>query len=339
MNRIAVGAALAVALGIPARQPVPPAAAAAPVLTTVADVALPGPAARFDYQSFDLRSDRLYIAHMGAGQIVVFNVKTRRVEGTIDSVPGVTGVWAVPDLGHVYASVTGLHNVAVIDPGSLKVLARLGTIGFPDGIAYAPDQGKVYVSDEAGGGELVIDARAGRVAGTIRLDGEAGNTVYDPGSRCILVAVQTLNQVFVIDPASDRILGRFELQGGARPHGMAIDAARRLAFVANEGDARLLTVNLRNMKVIGATAVGRGPDVLAFDPGWQRLYVASEIGTVSVFSVAGAGLVREGDIHIPNAHSVAVDPRSHLVYLPLENVGGRPLLRIMAGVPPAGGGR
>jgi hypothetical protein len=29
------------------------------------------------------------------------------------------------------------------------------------------------------------------------------------------------------------------------------------------------------------------------------------------------------------AHTVAVDPQTHLVYVPLENVGGRPVLWIM----------
>ena len=30
----------------------------------------------------------------------------------------------------------------------------------------------------------------------------------------------------------------------------------------------------------------------------------------------------------PHAHTVSVDPRTHRVYLPLENAGGRPVLRI-----------
>ena len=337
MRRFTVGALLAAALGAPAWRDTPPQAqGAAPVLRTVADVPLPGAAVRFDYQSFDLRSNRLYISHMSAGEIVVVNVKSRSVEGTIGGLPGVTGVWPVPALERVYASVSLLHHVAVIDAATMQVIDRIGTIGFPDGIAYAPDQQKVYVSDESGGGELVIDARNGRVVRTIPLDGEAGNTLFDPGSRCILVAVQTRNQVYVIDPASDRILGRFDLQGGARPHGMAIDAARRLAFVANESDAKLLIVDLKTMKVTGTVPVGDTPDVLAFDPGWRRLYVASESGTVSVFTEAGAGLVHEGDIRIPHAHTVAVDPRTHLVYLPLQDIGGRPVLRIMTGEPPAG---
>jgi hypothetical protein len=35
---------------------------------------------------------------------------------------------------------------------------------------------------------------------------------------------------------------------------------------------------------------------------------------------------------MPHAHTVAVDPNSHLVYFPLENVDGHPLLRIMENV-------
>ena len=99
---------------------------------------------------------------------------------------------------------------------------------------------------------------------------------------------------------------------------------------------RLAVVDLKTMKVTGTVPVGDTPDVLAFDPGWRRLYVASESGTVSVFTEAGAGLVHEGDIRIPHAHTVAVDPRTHLVYLPLQDIGGRPVLRIMTGEPPAG---
>ncbi len=303
------------------------------MLTTVADVPLPGPAVRFDYQSLDVGSDRLYVAHMGAGAIVVFNVKSRTVEATIAGVPGVTGVWSVPALRRVYASVTRLHHVAVIDDSSLQVIDRIGSIGFPDGIAYAPDQQKVYVSDEEGGGELVINATTNRTA-TLPLDGEAGNTVFDPGSRSILVAVQTRNQVYVIDPRNDRILGRFSLQGASRPHGMTIDAARRRAFVANERDGRVLMVDLPRMRVLDTEQAGSAPDVLAFDPGWRRLYVASESGVVSVFTATTSALVYEGAVTMPHAHTVAVDPRTHLVYFPLQDIGGRPILRIMQGTPP-----
>jgi DNA-binding beta-propeller fold protein YncE len=167
------------------------------------------------------------------------------------------------------------------------------------------------------------------------LGGQAGNTIYDAASGCVLVAVQTLNQIVAIDPSSNSVVGRYGLGGAtANPHGMYVDGARRLLFVANQSSAQLLEVDLRTMQVTDRQTVGANPDVLAFDYAWQRLYVASESGVVSVFTEQGTKLVHNGDITLPNAHTVAVDPRTHLVYLPLENVNGSPLIRILSAAAP-----
>jgi len=315
-------------MGAGPRRPAP--RPVAPVLEQVADVPLPGPPVRFDYQSVDAAANRLYISHMSAGELVVFDLGTRRVGGTIGDLPRVTGVCAVPALGKVYASVPGKHRVAVIDARALRVVAWVGEIGFPDGIAYAPEVKKIYVSDESGGGELVIGGASDRVVTRIPLGGEAGNTIYDPGSRHVLVAVQTRDELVEIDPRTDRVIARHALSGAAHPHGMALDAVHRLLFVANEGNVTLLTVDLGSMQVVETHRVGEDPDVLAFDPAWGRLYVASESGAVSVFTVRNRRLVHDGDLRMPHAHTVSADPRTHLVYFPLQDVNGRPRLRIMS---------
>ena len=158
-------------------------------LKQVADVPLPGPAVRFDYQSLDASHGRLYIAHMNADQLVVFDTKKREVVANFDGFPNVHGVWAVPELGRVYASATGEHKVAVVDMETLKTIATTGPVKYPDGIAYAPGAKRVFVSDEHGNADAVIDATTNSLVATIPLDGGAGNTVYDPGSGHILVAV------------------------------------------------------------------------------------------------------------------------------------------------------
>jgi hypothetical protein len=48
-----------------------------------------------------------------------------------------------------------------------------------------------------------------------------------------------------------------------------------------------------------------------------------------VFGRKGTGLVLLDSFDMPHAHTVSVDPKTHLVYFPLENVDGRPVLRIM----------
>lgn len=298
-------------------------------LKQVADVPLPGPAVRFDYQSLDASHGRLYIAHMNADQLVVFDTKKREVVANLDGFPNIHGVLAVPELGKVYASTTGEHKVAVVDMQTLKTIAKTGPVKYPDGIAYAPDAKRVFVSDEHGDADAVIDATSNSLVTTIPLGGGAGNTAYDPGSGHILVAVHEKNELVAIDPATATIIGRYPVTGIESPHGIALDVGARLAFVAGEDNHKLAVVDLTNMRVLATYPVGKDPDVLAFDPGLKRLYVSAESGNVTVFRENGKALVTEGRVFMPHAHTVCVDPETHLVYFPLQTIDGHPVLRIM----------
>ncbi len=299
------------------------------VLTLVADVAMPGPAVRFDYQSFDPASGRLYIAHMNADQLVVFDTAKREVVANLDGFKRVHGVFAAPEVHRLFASATGDHQVIAVNTQTLKIVGKAGPIDYPGGLAYAPREKKVFVSDEHGGVDAVIDATSNKLIAKITLGGGAGNTVYDPVSGHILVAVHGVNQFVVIDPETDKILGRYPLPGIENPHGMVLDVAGRVAFIAGEENHSLALFDLNTLKMLSSYVVGDDPDVLAFDPGLKRLYVAAESGTVTIFRYDNRKLVLLGSFNMPHAHTVAVDPQTHLVYFPLENINGHPLLRIM----------
>jgi DNA-binding beta-propeller fold protein YncE len=298
-------------------------------LRTLEDIPLPGPAVRFDYQSFDPTSGHLYIAHMNADQLVVFDTATRKVVGNLDGFTRVHGVWAVPELNRVFASATGEHKVVAVDAKTLRILAKVGPISYPDGIAYAPSTQRVFVSDEHGDADAVIDALNNQLIKKIPLGGGAGNTVYDSTSNRILVAVHGKNELVAIQPASLEIIGRYPLPGIENPHGIALDVANQLAFVAGEGNHKLAVVDLTNMRTVGTYPVGEDPDVLAFDPALKQLYISAESGKVWIYREDGKRIVAVGNFFMPHAHTVSVDPRTHLVYFPLENIGGHPILRIM----------
>jgi YVTN family beta-propeller protein len=302
-------------------------------LRTHTDIVLSGPTNRFDYQSYDPRTHLLFIAHLGAGTVVVVNTQSEKIVAEIPKVSQAHGVLVVPELGRAYASATGTNEIVVIDEQTLKEVARVPGGVYPDGIAYAPEVRKLYVSDESGRTETVIDAQANKRVATIALGGEVGNTQYDPVSKHIFVNVQTLNQLIEIDPNTDAIIARHAIPGADHNHGLLIEPVERLAFIACEGNNKLLAVDMESMRVIQSDAVGDGPDVLAFDDAQKLLYVASESGVVSVFEEQGKKLMKVGEgLLAPHAHSVAVDPQTHRVYFPLQNVNGRPVLRVMESV-------
>jgi DNA-binding beta-propeller fold protein YncE len=294
------------------------------------DVPLTGGVSRFDYQSLDSQNGILYLSHMGAGQIIVFNTKTDQVLATLSGFPGVTGLLVLPELHRLYANVTRRHQTAVVDTQSLKVLSHVPSGHFPDGMDYVPELRQLYVSDEIGGEENVIEVATNKRVASLKMGGQVGNTRYDPVSRLIFAPIQTKNELAVINPSTGKVTGKYPLQGGKSPHGLWIEPDTKLAFLACEWDDKLVVMDLTSYKEIAVFDVGKEPDVLSYDPGLKILYVACERGKTSVFSVKDRKVEKLGEVEVgENAHSVQVDPQTHRVYFPLRKAGKGPVLRIM----------
>lgn len=305
---------------------------------------------RMDYQSLDPAAHRLYIAGMGAGKLLVFDIAHNKLAASLDGFPKVTGVLAVPELHKVYASVpgaglipslsvalgmmglsSGRGAVAIVDTRTMREIARLPGGVFPDGIAYDPKDYKIFVSDELGSAVSVIDAGNNRLITRIATGGEVGNVRYDPVTAKVYAPLQSRDELAVIDPASLQLVARYPLPGGEHPHGLTIAPGWPVGYVACDGNDRLLTVDLATGNVLDRQPVAHDPDVLAIDAEARRLYVASESGRLSTFDIGAATRPRPlGDVFVGrDAHSVAVDPATHRLYFPLASVKGKSVLRVL----------
>jgi len=175
--------------------------------------AFAGKALRMDYETIDPVRRMLYVAYLGADEIIAFNLDSNSVVGHIRNLTGVHGTLAVPKKHRLYASATGVDQVAAIDEGTLKITARTLGGDYPDGIAYDPDDHKIFISDEHGATDTVVDTDTNKTVEMIKLGGEVGNSQYDPRSRRIYSDVQTRNDVVAINPATDRVMARHPVPG------------------------------------------------------------------------------------------------------------------------------
>lgn len=331
-------------------------AAAAPagfdsLFTKVADVPLGAKTSRFDYQSLDPSTGRLAVSKMGSGKLLVFDARSQTLVSELDGFPKVTGVLMVPELRKIYASVPGAGigaslsvalgmagaskgsgTVAILDSASLREIARVPGGVFPDGIAYDPRERRVFISDEMGGGLTVIGSDDDKPIGRIDTGGEVGNVQYDPVSRRVYVPVQSHDELIAVDPVALKVLARHKLAGCRHPHGLRIAHGAAIGYVACDENDRLLAVDLASGGISADLAIGHDPDVLAADPGLKRLYIASESGVLSVIDTSDAAKpVKLRDIEVgANAHSIAVDPLTHHLFLPLRDVNGKAVMRILA---------
>jgi DNA-binding beta-propeller fold protein YncE len=328
---IAATAAVALAVTRGGRQPTP-----VPLgLHRAATIPLPGDSSRFDYASLDSGRGLLFIAHLGAGQVIEVDIHTQKVIRTIPDLPGVHGVLVLPDRRRVYATATDANQMVILDEDTGAVLARGATGAYPDGLAYDPVHATVWTTNETGGSETILDAASAAPRGTVELGGQAGNVAYDPTSRQMLVAVQTRNLLAVLDPATATITRRVDLPGCDHDHGLAVDDTDRLAFVACDGNAVLLTLDLNTWQILDHQHVGQDPDVLAYDRGAHRLYIAAESGWLTTLAVHNRHAEVTGSGHLADAaHVVAVDPTTHRSYFPVPHgPDGQPALLVFDPAP------
>jgi DNA-binding beta-propeller fold protein YncE len=299
-------------------------------LRTIMDVPLGGRASRLDYASVDADRQLLFIAHLGDSELIVVDTRAHRLLKRIPNVSQAHGVLAIPELGRAYASATGTNEVVAIDEKSLAVIARMPGGTYPDGLAYSPETHKLYVSDEHGGTDTVIDVRSNTRVATVHIGGVIGNTQFDAGRHHMFINAQSSSELVEVDPTTDMIVRRFKIAEANGNHGLLIDSPSRRAFIACEGNDRLVVIDLRTGAVLAHFDVAKDPDVLAFDAQRQKLYVAGESGEVTEFDVSGGNISKTGESFVaPHAHVVAVQPATHEVYFPLMNVDGKPVLRIM----------
>jgi DNA-binding beta-propeller fold protein YncE len=310
----------------------------------VAAVDLPSPLGkRFDYLEVDEEEGLLLSAHLQAGTLYVIDLKTNRLVKAIPGLPGIEGVAHVASLHKAYVSDWHENKVAVIDLRSFEVTKKLPTESKPDGIAYAEPFGKVYVSNERGsqglaqvpgwhsGSVSVFDVQSDSPVTVIAFDSETGVPQYDPVARRLYLNLEDKDELAVIDPGTDKVEARYLVEGCRGNHGMALDAEHRRAFLSCEGNDVLTVFDLEAHQAIGHLPMAKGADVVAFDPGLGQVYVACSSGFISVFKEDDPSHIKKiADVPVQRkVHSLAVDPRSHLIYVPEQEEDGHPVARLV----------
>lgn len=303
-----------------------------PTLKKITEFDLPGPGGkRFDYLTIDAEDHYLISAHLDADQTYVIDLATNKVVATVTDTPGVEGVEYVPELKKFYTSNAHDNTIGVVDLKQMKVIKKLKTEAKPDGSAYAAPFHKLYVSDERGKAEAIVDVTKDEIVKTLHFDSEPGMPQYDPVARKVYVNLQDQNIFAVIDPATDNVVGRYPVGKCKGNHGMALDPEHHRAFLACEGNELMTVFDLDKNIPIAFLPLAGGPDVIKFDTGLRRIYVACYSGAISVFHQDDADHYRKlEDFRVQHAvHTVAVDLKTHRLYTPEQEEDGKPVARMV----------
>jgi DNA-binding beta-propeller fold protein YncE len=213
----------------------------------------------------------------GEGAVVIFDLKTNAVLGTIKAHPDADGI--------IYDKASGLVLVVSGDDGVLMTLK--------------PD----------------VDPKTGSLDPDIALGGKPEFLAAD-GAGKLFINLEDKNQVAVVDLKARKVLAHWPVAPGGTPVGLSIDTAKHRLFVGCRNPQKMIVMSTDDGKVIADLPISAGVDATGFD-GHQafascrdgKLHVAAEAapGKFEIQQVVTTGL---------GAKTMDVDPEKHKIYLP-----------------------
>jgi DNA-binding beta-propeller fold protein YncE len=218
----------------------------------------------------------------GDGAIVVFDLKTYAVLGSLAAMPDADGI--------IFDSYSG-HVLVVSGRG--KAL-----------MSFTPD----------------IDPKSGKIDAPIALRGEPEFLAADAAGRVYINLMDT-HEVAVVDFRNRKVVANWPVAPGGLPVGMAIDTKSGRIFIGCRGPQKLIVMSTKDGQVLSDLAIGESVDAIKLLEGQvfastagSQLFVAAETapGKYAMLQTVKTG---EG------ARTMGVDPASKRIYLPTAEHG------------------
>jgi DNA-binding beta-propeller fold protein YncE len=268
----------------------------------------------WDYLTVDSAARRLYISR--STHVMVVDIDTDKVVGDIADTPGVHGIAIAPELNRGFTSNGKANTATIFDLKTLTVLGHVKTGENPDAVLYDPFSQRVFTFNRRSKDATVFEAASGEVAGTIALGGKPESAAAD-GKGKVYVNVEDTNEVVEIDSRKLSLIKRYSLKPCEEPTGMGLDAEHHRVFSGCHNKV-MAVLDTEIGRVIATVPIGAGVDGNGFDPQTGLGFSANGDGTLTVVRESSPGTYEVAET-VPTqrgSRTMAIDPKTHNVYLP-----------------------
>jgi YVTN family beta-propeller protein len=269
----------------------------------------------WDILTIDPATNRLYLSH--STKVVVVDLGKKTVVGEVADTPGVHAFVAVPELQRGFSSNGNESKSSVVDLTTLKTVSKIDTGHNPDAVVYEPRHGEVYVFNHTGNSVTVIDAKSATVSATIQLGGVPEFAVVDEKAGRVYCNIEDKSEVAVIDADKHEVVGHWPLAPGEGPSGIALDARHHRLFSGCHNKVMTM-LDTETGKLIVTVPIGAGVDGCAFDDSMQLAFASCGDGTTTIAKEEAPNKLSVVQILKTErgARTMALDPKSHQIFLP-----------------------
>lgn len=271
----------------------------------------------WDYITYDPDGDRVFVGH--SNEITVVDANSGKTTGSVPAT-GAHGVALVPDKNLGFSTNGRAGTVTVFDLKTLQVKQDIKAGQNPDAIIYDPYSKQVIVMNGRSKEVMVIDPDTLKVAATIPLGGKLEAAAAEPGH--VYVNVEDTGEIASIDSKTWKEDHRWKLTGCEEPSGMGIDEKQHRLFSVC-GNSKMVVLDASNGQLLATLDTGAGTDGGGFDPGLGYAFASNgRNATLTVVKEENGKYVVAGNAPTQlGARTMAVDAKSHRIFLPTAELG------------------
>ncbi len=275
----------------------------------------------WDYLTVDSSAHRLYASHFSSVEVV--DLDTGKVIGTIPQLHLVHGIALAPELNKGFITNGQSGSVTIFD---LKTLAKTGEpqAGMnPDAICFDPKTQNAFAFNGRSQNFTVISGKTGEPLGTTPVGGKPEFCAAD-GKGKMYVNLEDKGEIAEIDTAKPGVIRTASLSPCEEPSGLALDSKDGVLFSACDNKVMAVT-DVKSLKVVATPAIGARPDAAGYDPGAGLAFSSNGEGTLTIVKkVDGKWEAVDTVKTETGARTMAVDPRTHRIYLLAAEFGPAP---------------
>jgi DNA-binding beta-propeller fold protein YncE len=292
-----------------------------------------------DYVAVEEATGRVFVSR--ATHMMVVDGATGKVLGDIPETPRVHGAGIATKAGHGFTTNGGDSTVTMFDLKTLAVIKQIKVdVGGLDGIMYDEPDDKIILTNHSRpvGTLVALDPKSGDIVGTAELEDNAPEGAAADGKGHIFVNNESKNTIQVIDVKTWKATASWPLDPCKGPTGIAYDKATNRIFSGCNNTS--VVVDANTGKVVATIKNGTRVDALGWDSSKKLIFIPNGgEGNVTVVhqDSADAYTVVDTVATFQGAKTIAVDPKTHNVYLFQPEFGPTPAPA--AGAPPAAPGR
>jgi YVTN family beta-propeller protein len=271
----------------------------------------------WDYLVVDASNRHLYVTR--ENKVLILDVSGKEV-ASIANLKRVHGIALANDLNKGFITDGGDNAVIVFDLKSNSVTQKIKVGEAPDAVLYEPTKKRVYAFNAHSHSASVIDAETGKIIATVPLSGIPEFAVTD-GKGNVYVNIETKNSLVRFDPDGTKVQNEWSLAPCKEPAGLAMDTQGRRLFSVCANKVMIVT-DADTGKQIVQVPVGVEPDAASYDVEKKLVFSSNCDGTLTVVKQESPDkyTVVQNLKTQSEARTMALDPISHRLYLPYEDV-------------------